>query len=252
MRLTPTMNRRALPRFLRRVSYGTRAVVSASPTLYLPIARRRYRRDTENRVVDRDTEFVIDGFQRSGNTFSVVAFETAQDRPVRTAHHLHAAAQIVAAARLRVPALVLIREPADSVLSYMIREPEISARMVLSNWVRFYGTVASFKDRVVTADFVEITTDFGSVIRRVNAHYGTTFKEFDHTDENVAQCFDLIERRSSQHYGTLVETKVPRPSAERERLKAELQAAYNANDLAPLRAKAQRIYRALVSRPPVV
>ncbi len=248
--MTPAMNRKTLPGFLRQLSYGLRAVVSVSPTLYLPIARRRYRRDTEDRIVERDTELVIDGFQRSGNTFSVVAFETAQERPVRIAHHLHAAAQIVAAVRLNVPTLVLIREPADSVLSHMIREPGISAKMALSNWIRFYEAVLPFMDRVVVGDFPDITSDFGSVISRINARFGTTFTGFEHTEENVARCFELIEARNREHYGALAETKVPRPSAERDRIKAELMGEYEANRLAPLRARSSEIYGALISSPP--
>lgn len=247
----PSMNRKTLPTAsLRQLSYTTRAIVSVYPRLYLPLARRRYRNESENRIVGSGTELVIDGFQRSGNTFSVVAFETSQDRPVRTAHHLHAAAQIVAAARLQVPTLVLIREPADSVLSHMIREPGISAHMALSNWVRFYENVLPFRDRVVIGDFPDVIGDFGSVIRRVNARFGTTFTAFEHTQENVARCFELIETRNREQYGALAETRVPRPSAERDRIKAERMDEYQASHLAPLRARSSEIYRALISSPP--
>jgi N-acetylglucosaminyldiphosphoundecaprenol N-acetyl-beta-D-mannosaminyltransferase len=247
----PAMNRKTLPtRSLRQLSYATRAALSVHPSLYLPIARRRYAGEAENRIVERDTELVIDGFQRSGNTFSVVAFETAQSGPVRTAHHLHAGAQIVAAVRFGVPTLVLIRDPADSVLSHMIREPGISARSALRNWIRFYEAVLPLKDRVVIGDFPDVVGDFGAVIERVNAKFGTDFTPFEHTDENVARCFALIEGRNRQQYGALAETKVPRPSSERAEIKADLAYEYHAASLAPLRARASAIYRTLVSSPP--
>ena len=246
------MNRKDLPaRSLQRLAYGIRAVVSVHPPLYLPFARWRYRRAGENRIVDRDTELVIEGFQRSGNTFAVVAFETSQGRPMRTAHHLHAAAQIVAAVRMRVPTLALIRDPVDTVLSHMIREPGISARQALSNWIRFYEAVVPLRDRVVVADFAEVTTDFGAVIRDVNARFGTRFAEFEHTQANVARCFELIEQRNREHYGTLAETKVPRPSAERERLKAARRGELEADRLTALRARAYGVYRSLVPSPSV-
>ena len=241
------MNRKDLPaRSLQRLAYGIRAVVSVHPPLYLPFARWRYRRAGENRIVDRDTELVIEGFQRSGNTFAVVAFETSQGRPMRTAHHLHAAAQIVAAVRMRVPTLALIRDPAETVLSHMVREPGVSARQALSNWIRFYEAVVPLRDRVVVADFAEVTTDFGAVIRVVNSRFGTRFAEFEHTEANVASCFELMERRSREHYGALLETKVPRPSAERERLKASLRGELEADRLAGLRDRAYHLYRAML------
>ena len=245
------MNRKTLPTpFLRRLSYATQAAVSVHPRLYLPLARRRYRGEGENRIVGRDTELVIDGFQRSANTFSVVAFETSQEHPVRTAHHLHAASQIVAAVRMHVPTLVLIRDPADAVLSHMIREPGISARLILSSWIRFYETVLPLNDRVVIGDFPDVIGDFGSVIRRINARFGTAFTEFEHTEENVARCFELIETGNRGNYGALTETKVARPSAERDRIKGERMSEYQANRLAPLRARSFDLYRALISSSP--
>jgi len=246
------VNRKDLPsRPLRQLAYATRAVISVHPSLYLPFARRKYRRDGENRIVDRGTELVVEGFQRSGNTFAVIAFEISQGRRVRTAHHLHAAAQIAAAVRMGVPTLVLARDPADTVLSHMIREPGISARQALSNWIRFYEAVVPLKDGVVVADFAEVTTDFGAVIRDVNARFGTRFAEFEHTQANVARCFELIERRNREHYGALAETKVPRPSEEREGLKAALRGELEADHLAALRGRAYDVYRSLVPSPSV-
>src|SRR5436309_8002883 len=126
------MNRKTLPsRSLRRAIYSCRSVGSCYPRLYLPFARWKYR-EIADRIVEADTQLVIEGFQRSGNTFAVVAFEVAQPQPVKLAHHLHAAAQIVAAVRMGVPTLVLIRDPDESVLSHMVREPGITAKQSLA------------------------------------------------------------------------------------------------------------------------
>jgi hypothetical protein len=240
------VNRKDLPgTSLHRLAYAARTAVSAHPALYLPFARRKYRSESD-RIADRNTELVIDGFQRSGNTFAVVAFEMSQARPVRIAHHLHAAAQIIAAVRMGVPTLVLIRDPVDTVLSHMIREPGIPARQAMSSWVGFYEAVVPLEDAVVVADFGDVTTDFGAVIREVNSRFGTSFAEFEHTEENVARCFEIIERRNREAYGRLVETKVPRPSAERERLKDEMRGELEADRLRPLRDRAYGLYRELL------
>jgi hypothetical protein len=71
--------------------------VGEHPLLFHNIYKLRLR--YQNLLVDRTTQLVIEGFPRSGNTFAVVAFEQAQRQSVRIAHHLHAPAQVMLAAR---------------------------------------------------------------------------------------------------------------------------------------------------------
>ena len=223
-----------------------RSRVSAWPLVYLPFARLRYRR-VQNRIVEADTELVIEGFQRSGNTFAAAAFDMAQGRPIKTAHHLHSSAQVLEAVRLGVPVLLLIRDPKDSVISHVIREPCVTMRQSIGAWTHFYERLLPVVDRVLVADFSRVSTDFGAVIRDFNVRYGTGYKEFDHTEENVARCFDAIEERNRARFGTLVEGKVARPSQERSARKAELLAQFEAPALAPLREHAFEVYRAFVA-----
>ena len=216
----------------------------------MPLARRKYS-DVPDRVVDRETELVIEGFQRSGNTFAVFAFESAQEREVKTAHHLHAAAQIVAAAGMGIPTLVLIRDPQEAVLSQMVREQGVGAGQALANWIRFYERVLRYRDRVIIAGFDQVTSDFGRVIRAVNERFDTKFAEFEHTDANVERCFDLIEQRNRERYGVISEPTVARPSAERDVLKDAVRQRYEVDRHARLRARASGVYRALVPSPSV-
>ena len=115
-------DKRGVGETLCRAKYSGRVWLSSVPSLYLPFARIKYR-SVPNRLVGRDTELVIEGFQRSGNTFAVFAFEMAQDRPIRSAHHLHASAQVSRAVKLGVPVLLLVRDPRDTIVSHVIREP---------------------------------------------------------------------------------------------------------------------------------
>jgi hypothetical protein len=239
----PTMSTRSsLERGIRRLRYDARTALSAHPALFMPYARRKYA-DSMNRVVEADTELVIDGFQRSANTFSVVAFEVAQPRPVKTAHHLHAVAQIKEAVKLGVPAMVLIRDPDACTVSHLIRKPHLTPTEILSSWIRFYEQLTPYRHRVVTADFREVTTDFGAVIARVNRAFGTTFAEFEHTKVNVERCFSIIERGNSERNGTVVETLVARPSVEREDLKQIFRRELESPAFQTTRSRAQSVYR---------
>src|SRR5919199_3703026 len=122
----------------RRLRHLVRVRASEHPAIYLPFARRKYPGPSPE-VISSETELVIDGYTRSATTFAVYAFQLAQHRPVRIAHHLHAPAQLIAAAKLKVPTLVTIREPEGTILSQLVQEPNVAMRDALVAYVRFYS-----------------------------------------------------------------------------------------------------------------
>jgi hypothetical protein len=257
-----------------------RSRVAESPALYLPLARVKYRRPGPE-AVGPETELVIDGYTRSAITFAVFAFQLAQQEPVRVAHHLHAPAQLIEAARRGIPALALIREPEGAVLSAMIREPFVTPKRALVAYARFYERLLPHRSRLVVGDFEEVTSDLGAVIRRVNRRFGTRFGEFEHTAENVRACYHLVEVRTrrppwdhvlgafeSGLIGTedlkralarhRVDLEVPlgaagveraaRPSPEREERKDVLRRRLHRPELRELRARASLAHERFVSR----
>ncbi|MFW6086488.1 MAG: hypothetical protein ACODAG_04730 [Myxococcota bacterium] len=195
-----------------------RSVVTSFPAIYLPLARMQ--RETGSQAVGAHTDIVIEGFPRSGNSFVVDAFLSAQRRPVTVAHHLHAAAQIVEGARRRLPTLVLIREPEEAVVSFKALQLQASRRdrghpiatslrLLFRSYARFYRRVWPCRDQVVIAPFNDVIRDLGAVIQRVNTRFGTDFVPFEHTEANVQAL------RSGQRYHAA-------PSEERHRLKGPL------------------------------
>lgn len=236
-----------------------RGLIAQYPSLYLPLARWKYDRSRAEREHDGwepyggrpvgpGTDFVIEGFPRSANSFSLMAFHSSQKKATRIAHHRHVPAQVLGAAKLRIPTLVLIRNPDDAVISLVIRQPAMSLRQALKDYVRFYERIRPFSEHFVCATFEEATSDFGRVIQRVNDHFGTTFDRFEHTQENVERCFLLLERWSSHHeersrrHAGDPESTLPRPSRERETRKNALDAELRAPSLNVERAKAHDIY----------
>jgi hypothetical protein len=202
----------------------------------------------------------------------------AQNGHVRVAHHLHATAHLAAGVRRGIPVLVPIRAPDDTILSAMIREPEVSAGQWLRSYVDFYRRLPDFADRIVIAPFEDVTSDFGAVTHRVNRRFGTSFFEFKHAEVDVDAVFDLIEERASrppwqpllgaflagrisydeyrevtadaraaEPAPSIPEHRVQRPSAARDTTKAELRARLGARRLAPLRRRAERAYEAALA-----
>jgi hypothetical protein len=262
------------PRSVRQYLAGQRWALQsrwARHPSYLTYSTRRH----PTAVLRAATELVIEGYPRSANTFSAFAFQLAQPRPVRLAHHLHAPAQIIAAARRGVPALVPVRKPRDCAISIAIREPHVSLAQALDAYRSFHEAVLPHRDSCQVALFEDVTGDFGRVIEALNAKFGTAFTPFQHTPENVERVYALIEERARQpaHAAAIhayicgvaseadleaarrragpaptggaghLERRVARPSSERRDLQARMGERYQEAGLARRREAAEAAYR---------
>ena len=227
---------------LLKYRHIVRLMVDRYPSIYLTLCRIRPK--TRQITVSKDTEIVIEGFPRSANTFAVAAFTFAQGRPVKIARHLHAPAQVIEAVRRGIPCIVLIRKPRDAVLSLLVREPHISAEQALKDYIRFYRTVVPYRDKFVVGRFEEVTTNFGEVIRRVNARFGTNFKPFEHTEENLQKVFQIVDEMDKQDTGLseVKEETVARPSAYRKKLKKMRKAKLDTPKARKLLLEAEEVY----------
>lgn len=251
----------------RRARHRARARFSESPTFYLPFARRKYPGPSPE-VIGPETELVIDGYTRSASTFAVYALQLAQDRPVRLAHHLHAPAQLIRAARTGVPALLLIREPRGAILSQLVREPDVAMRDALVAYAQFHACLLPHLPDLVVGEFHQVTTQFGAVIDRLNSRFGLGLRRFEHTPESTDRCLELIAHRPSLspvllgfESGLVDEAQLRRelgargattqtaemgdtwiPSAERDERKELLREQWHAPGLGRLRERAQGLY----------
>ncbi|HYG71565.1 MAG TPA: hypothetical protein VEC15_04670 [Actinomycetota bacterium] len=237
------------PERRRSAMFGLKTAVARSPSLAPRVARARH----HGVVLGPGTEVVIEGHPRSANSFSVVAFEVAQGRRTAIAHHTHAPGHVLAAVRSGVPAIVLIRDPADAVLEFLLIRPRLDPEQAVRAWTSFYTTVRPALGRAVLAPFPVVTTDFGRVIRVVNERNGTTFVPFEHTPENQQRCFEAMDAywTSRAGEGREKELKVGRPSEERERLAAELRPILARGAAGRALADASALYERLAGEAPV-
>lgn len=226
--------------------YELQTLVAQRPRLALPLARFR----GHGVPFGPGTEIVIEGFPRSANSFAVAAFARAQGRKPQIAHHVHAPAQVIAAAKAGTPAIVLIRDPEDAVLEYVVKKPAITIGQALRGYARFYEPLVRYRSGFVAGVFDEVTKDFGTVIRHVNERFGTTFREFEHTEENARATLEEIDAywRGIVGPGKQLEIIVGRPSAVRDEMKEQLRRIYRDRRLARARRRAGVVYRRIASQ----
>jgi hypothetical protein len=207
----------------------------------------RLARKDRARVVTPETELVIEGFPRSANSFARVAFNRAQKGKVRIATGLHVPAQVIRAARWRIPTLVLIRRPKDAVFSFAIRDP-ISVEQALRYYLSFYETVEDYSDAYVLGTFEEATGDFGQVVLRLNDKFGTSFSPFHHNERNVEAVLARVERNSKRKFGEAHwENKASLPVAAREETKRELERELERPEVGRILLRSEAVYDRLTA-----
>jgi hypothetical protein len=201
------------------------------------------RADKRATLARRGTALVIEGFPRSGYTFSVAAFQIANGQHLHLGRHLHGAPHLLRAKRLGTPAIALVRAPADAVASYLVRREGLRAEDALVEYLDFYRTAWSARYAFVVGLFDEVTSDFGTVIDRVNERFGTSFARYEATPDNEAAAFELVEEMNRlECRGEVVESHVGRPSAERDQRKQEVAASLGRPRAVRLLGRAQDLY----------
>jgi hypothetical protein len=230
-----------LQRSVDRARHHARRPLARTP--YLWDAAMRVRPAKSATLARPDTAIVIEGFLRSGNTFSVAAFQIANGPGLHVGRHLHGAPHVLRAVRLGLPTVVLIRQPRDAVLSYLVRRATLTPYDALLEYLDFYRTAWPARHGFVVGLFDQVTGDFGAVLEQVNTRFGTSFRRYDPTPENEAKAFRLVEDMNRlETGGEVVESLVGRPSAERSRRKEELRALLDRPRTAALLREAENLY----------
>ncbi len=226
-----------------KLPFRLKIILDRQPALYLALLRLQRRRHWSRQwVVQPDTEIAIEGFPRSGNSFALSAFRHSNPDVVRIATHVHMPAQIIMAARYRIPTIVLLREPVAAVCSMIALSTQIGdreeidcestradIRRLLNFYSLFYQRVYTVRNRILFAPFTQVTKDFGVVIAAVNARWATNFSRFQHDERTV----EAIFKEAPIHLG-------PRP--DRNALKDNFMAIAHSPELSAHRERASEIY----------
>jgi len=214
--------------------------IESYPPLFVELQKIRYRKSNfRNKLAEKDTDIVIEGYPRSANSFSVKAFKYAQgNKKHKIGEHTHAYAQIQRATTLGLPTIVLVRQPYEAVLStgalqiqvfngdYKRFNKEWDISWSIEYYIRFYEEAAKLHDKVVLGKFEEVTKDFGGIREKVNAKFGTDFIPFEHTPYHQEQIFKsgkkhLSPSKERNNYKKFIKDLLSEPKNKKLMQKAE-------------------------------
>jgi hypothetical protein len=225
------------------IKQDVRIFASTRPRLFYPFCAVRKR--NRGLIVRKNTQFVIEGYPRSANTFAVLAFQKGESRPVRLGHHLHVPAQIMRAVEWNIPALVLIRDPVDAILSLLVRYPKLSPARCLRDYMIFYESIKHLRNGFVIGKFDDVINRHGEIIESVNRKFGTDFTPFVGTPENIAKVFADINL-VHEEIGETAE-QIARPTEEKNRLKRKIKDSLETEEILPMVEKARECYKQFIA-----
>jgi hypothetical protein len=195
------------PNVAQRLKFAGRTYLRRQPALYRFSLKMRGV-DTAL-FVDHDTDILSAGFGGSANSF--VRRNLLLGNPgIKLSSHLHVPAQVIYAARHGIPTMLLIRHPADAVVSLTTRNKvefnEAGLGWALREYSRYYETVAEYSEHYTAVAFKDAVEDFPAELERVNRQFNTAFKPPDYEAEESEKVLGFYTNKK-QGYKRKVESK---------------------------------------------
>jgi hypothetical protein len=197
--------------------------------LFLPILLRLTPLGISRQITDY-TELIVEGFPRSGNTFTVFALQNAAKNQIRLSSHVHHPSQVKLAVERGLPTVLVVREPIAVLSSYLTYGEHGRPADVFKEYHSYHQELIPYADRVLIVDFEEITSDMSAIVDRINQRFSMEIPPFDQSPENIDHVFAEIARQHNLvHPGLEPDHVSPRPSTARreisERHRSELLAS---------------------------
>ncbi len=139
------------------------------------------------KIYQRNPDIVIEGYGGSANSFAVYAFESAQKRKFKIAHHLHITAQIKKSASSMKPVIIIIRRPKDAVRSLISRGYYPCAKLAFKHYYNFYSDIIKFKDNFIIVTFEQLIDDPNIMVDKLNKKFSIQFIKNNKMNETAIQ-----------------------------------------------------------------
>lgn len=195
-------NRKVLRRRLRNL-------IAAHPFLYLPL--RRITRPEA--TLGPDTELIVEGFPRSGNTYAEFALRASQPRPIRIAHHSHAPAQVLAGYKRSIPVILAVREPRASLLSYASRVGHarlLPVEFLLDEYIWYHRSILPTASGVLAVTLDDLIHRFDIVLSELNRRFDLDLRNDEMALHDLeTRAVQLMDAQFERRFGRSVSASNP-------------------------------------------
>ncbi|WP_297092256.1 hypothetical protein [uncultured Draconibacterium sp.] len=217
--------------------------IISNPKIYFTLLKLNG--NYNERICQKDTDIVTEGFPRSANSFFVNALRVTfriKNRPIiKIAHHNHSVAQIKVGLKYNIPIVILIRKPSDAIASFILMQNHSNIKNLIKDYISFYSYVSKVKKKVLIITFSEIINNYPGAIKKINIKYGLDFPQI--MDGNIKKLtFQEIKKRDNKNLGKDNTEKHGIPSDKKEMLKKEI---IKEIESIPIYYKAEQLYNSL-------
>jgi len=225
-----------------------RRKVSVVPSIYIPMRRLR----KPETVAQETTHLLIEGFPRSGNTWTEAVIRHCATEELRLAHHSHAAAHVKYAVSRGIPVIVLYREPDAAVRSYLtLMNNRLDARDGFLDYLTFYRETLPFQSKgVLFFSFDDTTKRTADMINALKDTFGLPLSgDSLNTEEGRTAIFERMDQKAKRlnRAGGKSDSRPGTEDAEKIRQQELARTAVTADAVRSLRAQAQELFLTMES-----
>ncbi|KAA3613223.1 MAG: hypothetical protein D8M58_13025 [Calditrichaeota bacterium] len=218
--------------------YSLKSSIGLTPGLYYRLFARSFPFD--QMAVSNQTEICIEGFPRSANSYAVVAFKL-DNQDVKVGHHLHVPAQIIRAAEMNIPNVVVLRSPEEAVASFLVFQSSLNASLYLKSYIQFHKIVEALADKVLITSFETATKDFNKVIEAVNQKYSRNYNLVGDIENRQDEIITKLKKVNNQFFAGQTQKNMF-PDEQRKKLKERVMDSVKSS---PQLIQANEIYNRL-------
>lgn len=221
-----------------------RRQIVGRPALFFPLAKLA----GNKQLLDGDTELVVDGFPRSGNSFTEAAFLYSQrSRRLVLKSHAHSPAQVLRAIEQDVATVLLLRDPDQAVASTIASTGVDRPDMHYRDYCAYYRPLLGMDSHFVIAPFEVALRSFDTLVAATNAHFGMDLVVPDLDEVFVSGVNDLRDEISLARTGRLANYAKAGPDTKTHRARLEQSDQKDGAAFAQLasRVEAQSLYEQL-------
>lgn len=194
-------------------------------------------------------EVLIEGFPRSGNTYTEMMFRLTQGERFELCHHTHHPVTVIEAVRTHRKTILVLRNPDDAVLSWCISwggADLASIANIFDIYINYHQALLPAVSGMAVFEFKELTTNFRGLLQQLSDFWQCPL-QVDFDEKAMSErAFQMIDERIVSEDGQLTEIRVNRPSAERAIARPQMMQLIASPELARLRQQAQQVYQQVI------
>jgi hypothetical protein len=169
------------------------------------------------------TELCVDGPPRSANSLLVHKIGLSNPGLKRKlSHHTHDVDSVLLACIARLPVIVPLRDPADSVASQMVFNGGAGLRESCIRYAEFCRLCLEYSDAILLAPFDTVVNDFNAVIRAANQRFSLKLDLLHMPDSEANQIVaERVKQLASKVHGKAWRMRIGVPHEARTQAKVE-------------------------------